>query len=142
MFGIGVPELLVILVVALIVLGPKRLPEVAKALGKGLAEFRSATSELTDELRGAQTMIEREAREAERDAAAQSGRPMPSGVARRETAAAGAVAAAPEAPAAAAPTTPSEPGATDRAASPRQRHPLTDVQMLLDGAFSKSCAGG
>jgi Tat protein translocase TatB subunit len=34
MFGIGVPELLVILVVALIVLGPKRLPEVAKALGK------------------------------------------------------------------------------------------------------------
>jgi TatA/E family protein of Tat protein translocase len=65
-FGIGVPELLVILVVALIVLGPKRLPEVAKALGKGLAEFRRATSDLTDELRGAQTMIEREARETER----------------------------------------------------------------------------
>ena len=68
MFGIGVPELLVILVVALIVLGPKRLPEVAKALGKGLAEFRKATSDLTDELRGAQTMIEREARDAERPA--------------------------------------------------------------------------
>ena len=68
MFGIGVPELLVILVVALIVLGPKRLPEVAKALGKGLAEFRKATADLTDELRSAQTMIEREAREAERAA--------------------------------------------------------------------------
>jgi TatA/E family protein of Tat protein translocase len=66
MFGIGVPELLVILVVALIVLGPKRLPEVAKALGKGLAEFRKATADLTDELRNAQTMIEREARETER----------------------------------------------------------------------------
>jgi Tat protein translocase TatB subunit len=66
MFGIGVPELLVILVVALIVLGPKRLPEVAKTLGKGLAEFRRATSDLTDELRSAQTMIEREARETER----------------------------------------------------------------------------
>jgi Tat protein translocase TatB subunit len=66
MFGIGVPELLVILVVALIVLGPKRLPDVAKALGKGLAEFRRATSDLTDELRGAQTMIEREAREVDR----------------------------------------------------------------------------
>jgi Tat protein translocase TatB subunit len=66
MFGIGVPELLVILVVALIVLGPKRLPEVAKALGKGLAEFRRATSDLTEELRGAQTMIEREARDTER----------------------------------------------------------------------------
>jgi Tat protein translocase TatB subunit len=66
MFGIGVPELLVILVVALIVLGPKRLPEVAKTLGKGLAEFRRATSDLTDELRSAQTTIEREARDAER----------------------------------------------------------------------------
>jgi len=66
MFGIGVPELLVILVVALIVLGPKRLPDVAKALGKGLSEFRKATSDLTDELRNAQTMIEREARETER----------------------------------------------------------------------------
>lgn len=68
MFGIGVPELLVILVVALIVLGPKRLPDVAKALGKGLAEFRRATAGLTDELREAQTMIEREAREADRAA--------------------------------------------------------------------------
>jgi sec-independent protein translocase protein TatA len=66
MFGIGVPELLVILVVALVVLGPKRLPEVAKALGKGLAEFRRATSDLTEELRSTQTMIEREARETER----------------------------------------------------------------------------
>ncbi|MEO8602217.1 MAG: Sec-independent protein translocase protein TatB, partial [bacterium] len=66
MFGIGVPELLVILVVALVVLGPKRLPEVAKALGKGLSEFRRATADLTEELRGAQTMIEREARETER----------------------------------------------------------------------------
>jgi len=66
MFGIGVPELLVILVVALIVLGPKRLPDVAKTLGKGLAEFRKATADLTDELRSAQTMIEREARDTER----------------------------------------------------------------------------
>jgi len=68
MFGLGMPEVLVILVVALIVLGPKRLPDVARALGKGLAEFRKATAGLTDELRGAQEMIEREAREAERTA--------------------------------------------------------------------------
>lgn len=66
MFGLGMPEILVILLVALIVLGPKRLPDVARTLGKGLAEFRKATAGLTDELRGAQDMIEREARDAER----------------------------------------------------------------------------
>lgn len=57
MFGIGIPELLVILVVALIVLGPQRLPEVAKALGKGLSELRRATSGLTDELREATQLL-------------------------------------------------------------------------------------
>jgi sec-independent protein translocase protein TatA len=44
-FGVGMPELLVILVVALIVLGPKRLPEIARSLGKGMAEFRKASTE-------------------------------------------------------------------------------------------------
>jgi len=51
MFGIGMPELLLILALALIVLGPKKLPELAKTLGKGLAEFRRATDEIKDEFR-------------------------------------------------------------------------------------------
>jgi sec-independent protein translocase protein TatA len=51
MFGIGMPELLLILAVALIVLGPKKLPELARALGKGMAELRRATEEIKDEFR-------------------------------------------------------------------------------------------
>lgn len=66
MFGIGTPELLVILLVALIVLGPKRIPEVARALGKGLAELRKATSGFTQELNQARWMLEEEIRAAER----------------------------------------------------------------------------
>ncbi len=50
MFGIGMPELLVIFVVALVVLGPKRLPEVARSLGKAMAEFRRQSSDIMEEL--------------------------------------------------------------------------------------------
>jgi sec-independent protein translocase protein TatB len=60
MFGIGMPELLLILALALIVLGPKKLPELARALGKGMAEFRRATDELKDELRQMEHDIEAE----------------------------------------------------------------------------------
>ncbi len=49
MFGIGMTELLVILTIALIVIGPKKLPELARSLGKGLAEFRRASSEMRRE---------------------------------------------------------------------------------------------
>jgi TatA/E family protein of Tat protein translocase len=68
MFGIGPTELVVILVVALLVLGPKRLPEIARALGRGLAEFRKATADVTSELDEARIALEREAREASRRA--------------------------------------------------------------------------
>jgi len=46
MFGIGFPELLLILAIALIVVGPSKLPDLARALGRGYAEFRKATNEL------------------------------------------------------------------------------------------------
>jgi Tat protein translocase TatB subunit len=49
MFGIGMTELLVILAVGLIVIGPKKLPELARSLGKGLAEFRRASTEMRRE---------------------------------------------------------------------------------------------
>ena len=58
MFGIGMPELLLILALALIVLGPKKLPELARALGKGMAELRRATDEIKDEFRQMENDIE------------------------------------------------------------------------------------
>ena len=50
MFGIGMPELIVIFVVALLVFGPKKLPELGKALGRGMAEFKRATEEIKNEI--------------------------------------------------------------------------------------------
>lgn len=48
MFGLGMWEILVILALALIFIGPKKLPEIAQMLGKGLMEFRKATSDFKD----------------------------------------------------------------------------------------------
>jgi sec-independent protein translocase protein TatA len=51
MFGsLGMPELIVIFVIALIVFGPRKLPELGRSLGRGIAEFKKATSELQSSL--------------------------------------------------------------------------------------------
>ena len=54
MFGIGWQELIIIAVIALLVVGPKKLPDLAKTLGKGFSEFRRAADGVTDDLK--QTM--------------------------------------------------------------------------------------
>jgi sec-independent protein translocase protein TatA len=51
MFGsLGMPELIVIFVIALIVFGPRKLPELGRSLGRGIAEFKKATTELQSSL--------------------------------------------------------------------------------------------
>lgn len=50
MFGIGAPELMIIIVVALIVLGPKKLPEMMKSVGRGLAEFKRVGNDVKSTL--------------------------------------------------------------------------------------------
>jgi sec-independent protein translocase protein TatB len=50
MFGIGMPEMLLILAVALILIGPKKLPDLAKSLGRALGEFKRATSDLKESI--------------------------------------------------------------------------------------------
>jgi len=51
-FGLGLPELVVILVVALLVFGPRKLPELGKSLGQTIREFRKATSNVAKEVSG------------------------------------------------------------------------------------------
>lgn len=48
MFGLSFWEIAIIMVIALVVLGPSKLPEIARNLGKGLREFRKATEEFKD----------------------------------------------------------------------------------------------
>lgn len=50
-FGIGLPEMALILVIALLVFGPKKLPEIGRSLGKGLRSFQEASKEFENEFK-------------------------------------------------------------------------------------------
>ncbi|MEF2231490.1 MAG: Sec-independent protein translocase protein TatB [Pseudodesulfovibrio sp.] len=103
MFGIGGPELLIICIVALIVIGPKKLPEMLRSLGKGLAEFKrvgnDVKSTLDEEVGKAEAearkreveeeMAKRKAQKAKEEAAAADAKPVEAAAAEAETAPAG-----------------------------------------------------
>lgn len=55
MFGIGMPELIVILIIAIVVIGPDKLPEIARALGRGYAEFQKTLRNVKDTINTAET---------------------------------------------------------------------------------------
>ena len=67
MFGIGGPELLIICVVALIVIGPKKLPEMLRSLGKGVAEFKRVGNDVKSTLDDEVNKAEADARKREVD---------------------------------------------------------------------------
>jgi TatA/E family protein of Tat protein translocase len=57
-FAGHLPELLLVLVLALVVFGPKRLPEIGGALGKGIKEFRRGTSEIEEKISGSDAHVQ------------------------------------------------------------------------------------
>jgi sec-independent protein translocase protein TatA len=58
MFGLGMQELLIILVIAMLFFGGKKLPEIASGMGKAVREFKRATSEPEDNLRPPQPIAD------------------------------------------------------------------------------------
>lgn len=88
MFGIGMTEMLLIAALALIVLGPKKLPDLARSLGKGFAEFKRATNEFkntmelearSEEVRQTQEKLQKEGKLKPEDEQAVTPEPEPAG---------------------------------------------------------------
>ena len=82
MFGsIGMPELIIILVIALIIFGPRKLPELGRSLGRSIGEFKKASNELRstldEEIRIEEQRDQRAATRAEQDSAIAAAAPPP-----------------------------------------------------------------
>ena len=113
-FNIGPLELVIVLVIALLVIGPKRLPEMGNSLGKTIREFRKASSDVSEAV-----SLEPEAKPAAQQASASAAAPVAATPAPAETAApAPSPAETAEAPAAGADA---EPAATAEAEAPAER---------------------
>ena len=61
MFGLGIPELMVIFVIALVVFGPKRLPDLGRSVGRAMAEFKKASQEFQDSVKEEMKEVEKTA---------------------------------------------------------------------------------
>ena len=135
-FGMGGMEIMVIMIVALIIFGPGKLPEIGAQVGRAVRDFRRTTNELTrefndstsdirstmDEMKGTMAQVERESKEL-----AQS---IPATIEGTVNTATGNGTASPQ------PTATPEPEQPAKAAVPSRDDPLADLDVLEDEVFS------
>lgn len=74
MFGIGIAELIVIMIIAFVVVGPEKLPQIARALGKGIFELKRATEDIREEIETEGDQLEEILKETKKEQGGKEGR--------------------------------------------------------------------